>query len=548
MPRPGGRGRLRGVGSRSGQHWGTLDEIPSGRALARRLAAPLVLAAVVAALGTFAGALGGRLIVAGRAVASRPLPPRVVWLVVRPDEVAAARQFIAARPGLDLVKLTSAAAVLGLNEATASHDAVLEVALGQGVDEAVLARNTVPGLVEVIPAGEPAEDPVVRAARAGRWLISGAVLWLASWLACLAAGLASGRVIAVEIAADSERERLLPRASGRDSTVVAGRLLGAAMAGGSLLASLGTLLLAGAAPVVPELDPAVLETAWMGSSLGFALSAWVVAQAGVKRARVRRRPGLALAFLLVSALPLRALPAQAAAGPLAPSREVRGFARLAGTPVATSHLSPRAEVRRLGRAIAVQAHTLQAVSGRRDRLERVALRAAARGARPDAVLARGLWRDAARQVASAQARREALVKDRQEARRELAAWRHERAGPHQRMAPFAAARRVAGPGSPSPLAGSLALRDERGRSARAVADGRVAFVGVIPGWGRVVVLDHGYRTHSVYGGMAALVVEPGERVAAGGIVGSGAGPGGRILFGIRRRGRPVDPAAWWRRG
>ena len=514
------------MGSRSGQHWGALDETPSGRALARRLAAPLVLAAVVAALGTLAGALGGRLVVAGRAVEAGPAAPRVVWLVVRPDEVAAARQFIETRPGLDLVKLRSAAAVLGRNDATASHDAVLEVALGQGVDEAALARNAVPGLVEVIPAGEPGEDPVARGARASRWWISGAFLWLLSWLACIAAGLASGRMIALEIGPETERERLLPRATGQGSTVAAGRLLGAAMVGGSLFASLAALLLAGAAPVVPELDPAVLETAWMGSSLGFALSAWVVAQAGVKRASAHRRRGHALVLLLVGTLPLLPFPARAATGRLAPSQEVRS----------------------LGRAITRQARTLQSASGRRDQLERVALRAAARGARADALLARRLWRDAARQVAREQGRREALVKSRNEARRRLAAWRYERAGPHQRMAPFADARRITGPGSPHPLAGSLALRDARGGSARAVADGRVAFVGVLPGWGRVIVLDHGYRTHSVYGGMARLAVEPGERVVAGGIVGSGAGPGGRILFGVRRRGRPVDPATWWRRG
>lgn len=88
---------------------------------------------------------------------------------------------------------------------------------------------------------------------------------------------------------------------------------------------------------------------------------------------------------------------------------------------------------------------------------------------------------------------------------------------------------------------------QEGSPVRAVHDGTVAYTGPFTGYGNLVILDHGARTYSLYGQLAAWQVSTGEKVERGHIVGTA----GRVLAGIpgiyfemRVDGKPVDPLEW----
>jgi septal ring factor EnvC (AmiA/AmiB activator) len=81
----------------------------------------------------------------------------------------------------------------------------------------------------------------------------------------------------------------------------------------------------------------------------------------------------------------------------------------------------------------------------------------------------------------------------------------------------------------------------------AVHDGTVAFADQFLGYGLLVILDHGGRNYTLYAHLAEARVRPGDRVAAGAVVGSvGAsgvdGPG--VYFEVRSQGKPQDPLEW----
>jgi septal ring factor EnvC (AmiA/AmiB activator) len=85
---------------------------------------------------------------------------------------------------------------------------------------------------------------------------------------------------------------------------------------------------------------------------------------------------------------------------------------------------------------------------------------------------------------------------------------------------------------------------------RAVHEGTVVFARRFRGYGLMAVIDHGGKHHSLYAHLADLVVEEGQEVVGGDVVGiSGQGglesPG--VYFEIRHRGRPEDPLDWLRR-
>jgi septal ring factor EnvC (AmiA/AmiB activator) len=81
--------------------------------------------------------------------------------------------------------------------------------------------------------------------------------------------------------------------------------------------------------------------------------------------------------------------------------------------------------------------------------------------------------------------------------------------------------------------------------ARAPAAGRVAWTGLLEGWGQVVILDLGPGWRAVISGLDAVSVETGARVADGQALGRSA-PDGEIGFELRREERPVDPGPWLR--
>ena len=86
-----------------------------------------------------------------------------------------------------------------------------------------------------------------------------------------------------------------------------------------------------------------------------------------------------------------------------------------------------------------------------------------------------------------------------------------------------------------------------GLPVRAVHDGAVAFADVFTGFGRLVIVDHGSQTFSLYGNLKDILVAQGAHVQRGDTVGSvGVAPTGAtgLYFELRVDGRPVDPLQW----
>jgi murein DD-endopeptidase MepM/ murein hydrolase activator NlpD len=84
-----------------------------------------------------------------------------------------------------------------------------------------------------------------------------------------------------------------------------------------------------------------------------------------------------------------------------------------------------------------------------------------------------------------------------------------------------------------------------GAPIRAIADGQVVYADPHGGYGRYVVVRHldGFTSH--YGHCEKLEVAPGQRIAAGQIIGtvgsSGISTGPHLHFEIRRNGETQDP-------
>jgi len=94
------------------------------------------------------------------------------------------------------------------------------------------------------------------------------------------------------------------------------------------------------------------------------------------------------------------------------------------------------------------------------------------------------------------------------------------------------------------------IATERGAPVRSIASGRIAYADWLPGLGLLVIVDHGDHYLSLYGHNDQLYKAVGERVAPGDTIAAAGDSGGRsrteLYFEIRRNGKPVDPAPWFR--
>ena len=102
-----------------------------------------------------------------------------------------------------------------------------------------------------------------------------------------------------------------------------------------------------------------------------------------------------------------------------------------------------------------------------------------------------------------------------------------------------------GAGRP-PLRG-VELSTAEGAAVQAVHEGVVAYADSFTGYGRLVIVDHGAQTFSLYGNLAEIAIDKGARVESGttvGTVGLGAGATPVLYFELRVDGRPVDPVQW----
>lgn len=90
-----------------------------------------------------------------------------------------------------------------------------------------------------------------------------------------------------------------------------------------------------------------------------------------------------------------------------------------------------------------------------------------------------------------------------------------------------------------------------GADIHAIADGRVAYADWLRGYGLMLIVDHGKGYMSLYAFNQSLHKSVGELVRAGETVASVGRSGGRseaaLYFGIRKKGRPVDPEQWCRK-
>jgi len=90
-----------------------------------------------------------------------------------------------------------------------------------------------------------------------------------------------------------------------------------------------------------------------------------------------------------------------------------------------------------------------------------------------------------------------------------------------------------------------------GAPIRAVAAGTVVYRGWLKGYGNLVVLDHGDGYHTLYAHASDVLVEEGDQVKGGELIGrvgeSGSVEGPRLHFEIRYQSRAEDPEPWLRR-
>lgn len=94
----------------------------------------------------------------------------------------------------------------------------------------------------------------------------------------------------------------------------------------------------------------------------------------------------------------------------------------------------------------------------------------------------------------------------------------------------------------------LRIGAARGSEVRAVSHGRVAFADWLPGFGLLLIIDHGHGYISLYGHNEALYKEAGNWVQEGEVVATVGDSGGEqqavLYFEIRYEGKPVDPKKW----
>lgn len=89
---------------------------------------------------------------------------------------------------------------------------------------------------------------------------------------------------------------------------------------------------------------------------------------------------------------------------------------------------------------------------------------------------------------------------------------------------------------------------KKGAAVMSVFDGKVALAGVLPGYGKTVIIDHGDNYYSVYGFASQLKVKEGGHVREGDVVAlsGGSSPlfGPGLYFEIRHFTDAIDPRNW----
>jgi len=86
------------------------------------------------------------------------------------------------------------------------------------------------------------------------------------------------------------------------------------------------------------------------------------------------------------------------------------------------------------------------------------------------------------------------------------------------------------------------LRSHAGELVRAVAAGRVRYLGDVPGLGRGVAIDHGDGYVSIVAHLGAIHCAVGDEVGDGDVIAESAGSS--VYFELAQGGTPMDPTHW----
>ncbi len=94
------------------------------------------------------------------------------------------------------------------------------------------------------------------------------------------------------------------------------------------------------------------------------------------------------------------------------------------------------------------------------------------------------------------------------------------------------------------------IASNEGAEVRAIAHGRIAFADWLRGFGLLAIVDHGDGYMSLYGENSSLYRSVGEWVERGDVIAAAGSSGGQRRTGLylelRKDGRPIDPAGWFR--
>jgi septal ring factor EnvC (AmiA/AmiB activator) len=93
----------------------------------------------------------------------------------------------------------------------------------------------------------------------------------------------------------------------------------------------------------------------------------------------------------------------------------------------------------------------------------------------------------------------------------------------------------------------IVIKTRHGARVVAPYDGKVAYAGPFKGYGRILIIEHGNRYHSLLAGLDRIDAVVGQWVLAGepvGVMSQGPARTPELYMELRRTGRPINPLPW----
>jgi septal ring factor EnvC (AmiA/AmiB activator) len=94
------------------------------------------------------------------------------------------------------------------------------------------------------------------------------------------------------------------------------------------------------------------------------------------------------------------------------------------------------------------------------------------------------------------------------------------------------------------------IQSQLGTDVMAAAQGKVIYTSWLRGYGQFVIVDHGRGYYTLYANLSEIMVETGDSVKAGEVIGlvgdSGSLEGAKLHFELRHKKEQLDPSEWLR--